>query len=188
MKVLEHAKSAIKGVLFVVTLPLHVLLFFLELDKLHFSPKRRIRKGKGCVIDIQTWIANGKSIRIGNYVKVSAFSTLIAGIKSTIDIGDYTIIGPSVLIASFNHGFESEHTPIRYQPWDDDVRGSITIGKNVWIGGHVVILPGVTIGENSIIGAGSIVTKDIPPNSIFTNRAEAVCGKRSTVDVDENID
>lgn len=42
----------------------------------------------------------------------------------------------------------------------------VTIGKNCWIGGSVVILPGVTIGDNCVIGAGSVVNKDIPPNSV----------------------
>lgn len=188
MKLVGWAKRTAKSVLFVLSLPLNFVLFFLELDRLHFSPRRRIQKGRGCVIDIQTWLVNGKSIRIGNYVKISAFSTVMAGFKSTVEIGDYTIIGPSVLIASFNHGFKSTDTPIRYQPWDDDPRGSIKIGRNVWIGGHVVILPGVTIGENTIVGAGSIVTKSIPPNSIFTSKTDGNWGARSMGKLDERFD
>ena len=149
-----------------------------DLERLHFAPYRRVKRGKGCLVDVQTWLINGRNITLGNYVKISAFSTIIAGTNSKVEIGNFTIIGPSVLVASFNHGTEISETPIRFQPWDDVESGSIRIAENVWIGGHVVILPGVTIGENSIIGAGSVVTKDVPPNSLYINRREAVCTSR----------
>lgn len=78
-----------------------------------------------------------------------------------VHIGDKTMIGPNVTICTTGH------------PADPHLRElvahyslPITIGKNVWIGSHAVILPGVTIGDNSIIGAGSIVTKDIPENVV----------------------
>ena len=78
---------------------------------------------------------------------------------TTVAIGDRTLFGPNVQIYTATH------------PVDHDVRASglefarpITIGSDVWIGGGVVICPGVTIGNRSIIGAGSVVTRDIPPD------------------------
>ena len=78
-----------------------------------------------------------------------------------IEIGDNTLIGPNTGIYTACH-------PIDY---DKRLEGKefgkpISIGKNVWIGGSCIILPGVHIGDNSVIGAGSVVTKDIPSNVV----------------------
>lgn len=78
-----------------------------------------------------------------------------------VRIGSNVLIGPNVLISTAGHPVHHElrNTGLEYgQP--------ITIGDNVWIGGNVTILPGVTIGEDCVIGAGSVVTRDIPPHSI----------------------
>lgn len=80
---------------------------------------------------------------------------------ATVKFGDNVLIGP-------NCGFYTAGHPV-----DVNLRNSgleyakpITVGNNVWFGGNVVVLPGVTIGNNTIIGAGSVVTKDIPSNVI----------------------
>ena len=76
-------------------------------------------------------------------------------------IGDNVLIGPNVSIYSVTHPFDYIERRKGY------IQGKqITIGNDVWIGGNVVILPGVSIGDNTIIGAGSVVTKDIPSNVI----------------------
>lgn len=74
-----------------------------------------------------------------------------------IYIGDKVMIGPSVTIATANHPIDAELRGRGLQ-YNKDVH----IGANAWIGSNVVIVPGVTIGENTVIGAGSVVTKDIP--------------------------
>ena len=78
-----------------------------------------------------------------------------------IEIGDNTLIGPNTGIYTACH-------PIDYnQRLEGKEYGKpINIGKNVWIGGSCIILPGVHIGDNSVIGAGSVVTKDIPSNVV----------------------
>lgn len=78
-----------------------------------------------------------------------------------IYIGDYTMIGPNVTIATAGHPIlpELRQKGLQYNM-------PVRIGKNCWIGAGAIILPGVTIGDNVVIGAGSIVTKDIPSNVI----------------------
>lgn len=76
-------------------------------------------------------------------------------------IGDRTMIGPNVTICTTGHPVD----PV-YREMVAHYSLAIHIGKNVWIGSNSVILPGVTIGDNAVIGAGSIVTKDIPENVV----------------------
>ncbi len=78
-----------------------------------------------------------------------------------VHIGDKTMIGPMVTICTTGH----PAYPL-YREMVAHYSLPIHIGKNVWIGSNAVILPGVTIGDNSIIGAGSVVTKDIPANVV----------------------
>lgn len=78
-----------------------------------------------------------------------------------VKIGDNVLIGPNVSIYTAGHPL---HYEIRNQEYE--YAFPIIIGDNVWIGGNVVINPGVSIGENSVIGSGSVVTKDIPKNVI----------------------
>ena len=78
-----------------------------------------------------------------------------------ITIGDNVMFGPKVALYAVGHPIDPQ---VRILGYDYPI--PITIGNNVWIGGSAVICPGVTIGDNSIIGAGSVVTKDIPANVI----------------------
>ena len=78
-----------------------------------------------------------------------------------VTIGDYVMIGPNTLISTVNHPL----TPLgRRQHLG--VAKPVTIGNDVWIGGNVTILPGVTIGNNVVVAAGAVVTKDIPDNCL----------------------
>lgn len=78
-----------------------------------------------------------------------------------IYVGDYTMIGPNVTIVTAGHPVQPKLRELVYQ-YNLPVR----IGRNCWIGAAVTILPGVTIGDNSVIGAGSVVTRDIPANVV----------------------
>lgn len=76
-----------------------------------------------------------------------------------IEIGDGTLIGHQVVIATLNHAQDPvSHADMFPKP--------VKIGKNVWIGAHATILPGVTIGDNAIIAAGAVVTKDVEKNAV----------------------
>lgn len=75
-------------------------------------------------------------------------------------IGNDVLMGPYCTIYTRNHKFDDPTTPIRLQGNQEEQ--PVIIGDDVWIGGHVIILPGVKIGSHSIIGAGSVVTRDVP--------------------------
>ena len=78
-----------------------------------------------------------------------------------IYVGDNTMIGPNVTIATAGHPIDPALRDVQAQ-----FNMEVHIGRNVWIGGGCVLLPGVSIGDNTVIGAGSIVTKDIPANVV----------------------
>lgn len=78
-----------------------------------------------------------------------------------VTIGDNVLIGPNVGIYTAGHPL---HFELRNEEWE--FASPITIEDNVWIGGNVVLNPGVTIGRNSVVGSGSVVTKDIPANVV----------------------
>ncbi len=99
----------------------------------------------------------GKNITVGNNVFIN--SGCCFQDQGGIEIGDNTLVGQQVVIATLNHGL----TPKNRQ---DLIPQKVVIGKNVWIGAHATILPGVTIGDNCVIGAGAVVSKDIPSDSV----------------------
>lgn len=76
-------------------------------------------------------------------------------------IGDYVMIGPNTLISTVNHPL----TPMGRRK-HLGIAKPVTIGDDVWIGGNATILPGVTVGNNVVIAAGAVVTKDVPDNSL----------------------
>ena len=78
-----------------------------------------------------------------------------------IFIGDHTMIGPNVTLVTTGHPVRPDLRE-RYAQFSEPIH----IGYNVWIGANVTVLPGVTIGDNAVIGAGSVVTKDIPADTV----------------------
>lgn len=116
--------------------------------------------GEGCYIE-PPFHANwgGKHCHFGKFVYANFNLTLVD--DTHIYVGDYTMIGPNVTVASAGHPILPELREKQYQ-YNMPVR----IGKNCWIGAGVIIVPGVTVGDNSVIGAGAVVTKDIPANVV----------------------
>lgn len=116
--------------------------------------------GTGCYIE-PPFHANwgGRHVHFGDYVYANFNLTLVD--DTHIFIGDYTMIGPNVTIATAGHPILPSLREQLYQ-----YNAAVHIGRNCWIGAGVIIVPGVTVGDNSVIGAGSVVTKDIPCNVI----------------------
>lgn len=116
--------------------------------------------GKGCYIE-PPFRANwgGHHVHLGNYVYVNFNLTLVD--DTHIYIGDYRMIGPNVTIATAGHPILPELREKTYQ-----FNAPVHIGRNCWLGAGVIVLPGVTIGDNTVIGAGSVVTRDIPSDVV----------------------
>ena len=98
---------------------------------------------------------------IGKHVVLGDFSGIGKNsyISDYVEIGKYVMMGPECFIYTRNHKFNSQDIPMCFQDFQN--YRPVKIQDNVWIGGRVTILPGVKIGEGSIIGAGSVVTKNI---------------------------
>ncbi|MGN8070015.1 sugar O-acetyltransferase [Mucilaginibacter sp. 22184] len=121
------------------------------------------------------YTAGGNEIRIGRNVFINQNCTFYD--LGGLDIGDDVMIGPNVSIITTGH------------PLDPSQRRSVTIGKpivierNVWIAASAIIIGGVTIGKNSVVAAGSVVTKNVPPNTLVGGNPARVI--RSISDVQD---
>lgn len=136
---------------------------------IHFGEHCRL----GDQLEMGTEAAGG--INLGSEVRINRGTTLVS--YSQISIGSQTLIGEFVTIRDANHG-TAPGTPIRQQDHDT---AAIDIGKDVWVGRGTVILPGVTIGDHSIIGANSVVTHSIPENSIAVGSPARVIRQRDSI-------
>ena len=101
----------------------------------------------------------GRHVHFGKNVYANFNLTIVD--DTHVYVGDYTMIGPNVIIATAGHPILPELREQGYQ-----YNASVHIGKNCWLGAGVIILPGITIGDNVVVGAGSIVTKDLPSNVV----------------------
>ncbi len=112
--------------------------------------------GENCYIEPPLY-ANwgGKHVHFGDNVYANFGLTMVD--DTHIFVGDGTMLGPNVVIATAGHPILPELREKQYQ-----FNIPVHIGKNCWLGAGVLVMPGVTIGDNSVIGAGSVVTKDIP--------------------------
>lgn len=116
--------------------------------------------GEGCYIEPplhSNW--GGKHVHLGKNVYANYNITFVD--DTHIYVGDGTMFGPNVVLATAGHPVLPKLRELVYQ-----YNLPIHIGKNCWLGAGVIVLPGVTIGDNTVIGAGSVVTKDIPANVV----------------------
>ena len=116
--------------------------------------------GEGCYIEPplhSNW--GGRNVHFGKGVYANFNLTLVD--DTHIYVGDHTMLGPNVTLATAGHPI---YPPLREKGYQFNV--PVRIGKNCWLGAGVIVMPGVTIGDNTVIGAGSVVTKDIPANVV----------------------
>ncbi|MCQ4209544.1 acyltransferase [Streptomyces longispororuber] len=112
-------------------------------------------------------------VRAGPDCTLNPFST----VRGRIVLGDGVRVGAHTSLLGFNHGFAPQE-PVHRQPLTSQ---GIVIGDDVWIGSHVVVLDGVTIGDHCVVGAGAVVTKDLPAWSVAVgNPARRVRDRRDT--------
>lgn len=112
-----------------------------------FGEGSNIRPPFRCELGFQTYVGQ----------RVFANFGLICLDTAPVTIGDDTQLGPGVQLLTPNHPLEPGP---RRERWES--AEPITIGRNVWLGGAVVVCPGVTIGDDTVVGAGSVVTRDLP--------------------------
>ncbi|MFT4546185.1 MAG: maltose O-acetyltransferase [Verrucomicrobiales bacterium] len=122
--------------------------------------KIAFRCGEEVVVKQHCYIGSGASLSVGDRSQLGHG----ARIGPEVTIGNDVLMGPDVVIMTTAHAFDDLEMPIRLQ-------GSlpiqpVVIGNDVWLGTRVIIMPGVAIGDGSVVGAGSIVTKDVPAGVI----------------------
>lgn len=121
-----------------------------------FLTRRIFRKaGKAFNVEHGVFFASGRDIEIGSNSGIGINSR----VSGPLTIGNDVMIGPEVMIFTQNHETSNLDIPMRLQTAP---KKAVIIGNDVWIAARVIILPGVTIGNGVIIGAGAVVTKDIP--------------------------
>lgn len=122
----------------------------------------------------------GYNIRVGNSVYFN-FDCVILDVCE-VRIGDFVLFAPGVHVYTATHPLEAKLR--RTQEFGQPV----TIGSDVWVGGRAIICPGVTIGQRSVIGAGSVVTKDVPPGVLVAgNPARVIRALDSSDDADRQL-
>ncbi len=120
----------------------------------------------------------GFNITLGNDVMLNYGCVLLD--VCPIIIGDKTLIGPNVQLLTACHSLDPKQ-----REQDVEFGKPIKIGRNVWIGGGAIVCPGVTIGDNTVIGAGSVVTKSMPANVIAYGNP---CRVQRRIDLDQKPD
>lgn len=129
--------------------------------------------GKRVVYYSGVWISTGRNLILGDDVDV-AKGVMISTVGG-VEIGDRVLIGYGTKIFSSNH----EIPPIgKPYPVSGKIYKKVIIEKDVWIGSSAIILPGVVIGEGALVAAGSIVTKNVEPNTIVAGNPARKIGER----------
>jgi maltose O-acetyltransferase len=123
--------------------------------------------GRNCIIEPPFFCSYGSNIHLGDRVFLNVQCTVLDG--NEVRIGDYVMIGPAVQIYTAAHDLRAE---ARNQGWE--VAKPIMIEDSVWIGGGAILLPGVTIGRNAVVGAGAVVSRDVPANTIVAGNPARV--------------
>lgn len=119
----------------------------------------------------------GEGLKIGSNSNIGPYSYI--GCSGKIEIGSQVMISPRVSIYAENHNFDNAEEPMKEQ---GVTRGYVKIEDDCWIASNSVILSGVTIGQGSVVAAGSIVTKDVPPFSVVAGNPARILKTRKTGD------
>lgn len=154
---------------------LHGLRLLHYFNYTHVSQRRLITVGEKPVIAPNVSFTNGERIVIGDRPHLGARASLWAGnTTGRVVIGDDAWIGPYVFITASNYRMTAD-LRMNQQP---TVEQDVIIGDDVWIGAFSIVVAGVEIGDGAVIGAGSVVTKSVPPYAIAAGVPARVVGHR----------
>lgn len=142
--------------------------------EISIRPSGMIILGKHVSLNRNSQIAvtKGAQLSIGAYAGIGDNDVIVA--RESITIGNNVMLGPNVCIYDHDHVFRKPGI-MRDMGFETS---PVVIEDNVWIGAGVIVLRGVTIGTGSVIAAGTVVNKDIPPNSIVYNKRELIIKRK----------
>ncbi len=125
------------------------------------------RVGQNSIIEPPFYCVYGQNIYLGDQVYLNVLCTILD--CNRVYIGHHVMIGPAVQIYTAAHDIQAA---TRIQGWE--VAKPIEIEDNVWIGGGAILLPGVRIGKNAVVGAGSVVPRNVPANTVVAGNPARV--------------
>ncbi len=129
----------------------------------HVAGVAKVHKKRGARIRPTAFLRDAQNIYIGENSTINHLCCLWAGKKDAkIVIGDNVMLGPGVKMFAFRHGT----APGKIMIEQDYSEADIIIGNDIWIGADALIMPGVKIGDGCVVGAGSVVSRDLPSNTI----------------------
>ena len=123
--------------------------------------------GQNSIIEPPFYCSYGQNIHIGDHVYLNFLCTILD--NNEVHIGHHVMIGPVVQIYTAAHLLQAE---TRIQGWE--VAKPIVIEDNVWLGGGAILLPGVRIGRNAVVGAGAVVPRSVPANTVVAGNPARV--------------
>ena len=142
-------------------------------DVLAMLREGRLTLGPHCYFEPGVWLTGIGRILVGEGVFMN-LNVMVAA-KELVEIGDHCMIANGCLITDSNHRYDNLDVPIAWQGYES--KGPTRLGDNVWMGVNSVVLSGVTIGRHCVIGANSVVTRDVPDYSIAVGTPARVIGK-----------
>lgn len=139
------------------------------------SARRHIQIERGAQIAEYVIIrATSSGIKIGSGSQLNPFTVIYGG--EGVEIGKNVMIGPHCMLAAGSHDFTQVDIPMRWASHPS--KGPIVIEDDVWLGSHVIVTDGITIGTGAVVGAGAVVTKSIPPYGIAMGMPARIVGFR----------
>lgn len=141
-------------------------------EKIRFYLVKGYIEKCGKFVNVQPHATIARRVCIGDFSGIGRNSLVSGGVK----IGKHVMMGPEVLIYTQNHDFSRTDITMDQQGWSEEKL--VVIEDDVWIGSRVTILPGVTIGKGSVIGASAVVTKSVPPYSVVAGNPAKIVKTR----------
>ncbi|WP_454085475.1 acyltransferase [Georgenia sp. Marseille-Q6866] len=177
---------------------MRLALYYGFADKLPYSPtpifgslSRVVRRhltsrlfdfaGAGVNVERGVWFGSGQGLSIGTGSGLGLDSVVMG----PVSLGANVMMGPRCLLVSWGHNTADLTKPMSEQGMTP--AQPITVEDDVWLGGHVVILPGVTVGTGAVVAAGSVVTKDVPQYAVVGgNPARVLRYRRLASDIEKD--
>lgn len=138
----------------------------LHRNKIRIFRKNFKRFGENVRISFPIVVEGKEYVEIGHNCSFASFVHIWG--HGGVFIGDGVMVASHVAISSLTHNYNEK------EMYKTLIKKKVCIGSNVWIGSHAIILPGINIGEGAVIGAGSIVTRDVPSNAIVVGNPASI--------------